>query len=140
LTSRSHRSAVGIYERGHLTADPASLETALPDALEKIADVLKVKAEAGLSYFSWPSTMAERLIFDAGRIFSLAELPTPEKATAVRMAALCLAVEADVLEHKDIGDRFRQVAVRITLLERRAAGELPTSEVILHAVDPPGDV
>jgi hypothetical protein len=79
--------------------------------------------------------VAERFQQSAGSIFARAERPTADKATAARLAALCLAVEADGLERKDIGDMFRQVAAGITLLERRAAGKLRASEVIMLALE-----
>ena len=103
---------VGVGLEGHLTADPESLEATLRETLEKLADTLRGKAGARLSYFSWPFTMAERLTCNARPIFSRAELPSPEKATAIRMAALCLAAEADGLERKDIGDGLRQAGGR----------------------------
>jgi hypothetical protein len=81
--------------------------------------------------------VAERLQQSAGPVFARAERPTTEKATAIRLAALCLASEADGIEHKDIGDMFRQVAVGITLLQRRAMNQWPTPEVIMLAVEQP---
>jgi hypothetical protein len=86
---------------------------------------------------SWRSAMAERLRHNAGPVFARAERPTLEKTAAIRMAAICLAAEADWMEHKDIGDQFRQLAEGITLLQRRATDQRHAIEVIMLAVEWP---
>jgi hypothetical protein len=86
---------------------------------------------------AWPVIVAERLQLSAGRVFTRAERPTTGKATASRLAALCLAREADGMERTNIGDMFRQVAAGITLLERRATDQCPASETIMLAVEEP---
>jgi hypothetical protein len=79
--------------------------------------------------------VAERLLKNARPVFDRSERPTPEKATAIRMAALCLAGEADGMKRADIGDMFRQVAEGITLLEQRATDAWNAPEVIMLAVE-----
>jgi hypothetical protein len=51
------------------------------------------------------------------------------------LAALCLALEADEMDRRDIGDMFRHVAAGITLLGRRATGQWPAPEVIMLAIE-----
>jgi hypothetical protein len=46
-----------------------------------------------------------------------------------------LAAEADDLGRKEIGDMFREVAVGITWLQKRACGDLPATEVIMLAAE-----
>ena len=53
----------------------------------------------------------------------------------IRMAALCLAAEADGMERQDIGDQFRQVAAGITFLQHRMAAKRQATEVIMLAVE-----
>jgi RecA/RadA recombinase len=125
--------AAGI-PAGHLTADPAALEATLQKAVRWLADALN-RRRAGLREASpWPSAVSMRLKQDAGPVFARTERPVPGKAPAIRIAALCLAAEADVMKLKEIGDMFRQVAAGITLLERRMAGERQAFEVIMLAV------
>ena len=67
--------------------------------------------------------------------FARTERLTPEKATAIRMAALCLAAEADGMERQAVGDQFRQVAAGITFLQHRLAAKRQAAEVIMLAVE-----
>ncbi len=79
--------------------------------------------------------MAERLQASARPVFTRIERPTAGKTTASRLAALCLANEADETEHTDIGDMFRRIAAGITLLEYRATDQWPASEIIMLALE-----
>jgi hypothetical protein len=57
-----------------------------------------------------------------------------DDATRLRLAALCLAYEADQLGHS-CAESFRRIAVGVTLLERRADGRAaPTETIILATV------
>ena len=126
--------ATGAGRAEHLTADPATMEATLLDAVTKLADALNEELADLPDAASWRSAMAERLRRNAGPVFARAERPTPEKTATIRMAALCLAAEADGMERKDIGDQFRQLAAGITLLHRRGAVERQAIEVIMLAV------
>lgn len=81
----------------------------LPDILRSAVDML-VKAlptDDGLTGLpSWPATAAERLLQNANPVFTRSERPAPEKTTAIRLAALCLACEADGIGREDIGAMF----------------------------------
>lgn len=120
---------------GHLTADPATMEATLQDAVTKLANALNEELADLAKLTSWHSAMAKRLRHNAGPVFARAEPPTLEKATAIRMAALCLAAEADRMERKNIGDQFRQVAAGITLLQHQATDKRQANEVVMLAVE-----
>jgi energy-coupling factor transporter ATP-binding protein EcfA2 len=60
---------------------------------------------------------------------------TPDTATALRLAALGLATEADVRDAKELGDTFREIAAGVTLLERRSTGDARVTETIVLAVE-----
>lgn len=83
----------------------------------------------------WTHTVADRLQRTAGPIFEGYAPITSSKATSIRLAALCLAVEADKLDEKRLGDRFRRIAAAITLLQRRSNGDDSPTEMILLAAD-----
>jgi hypothetical protein len=102
--------------------------------VNKIVNALNEKsADSGVA--GWAANVAERLRENAMPVFDRSERPTPEKATTIRMAALCLAGEADGIGRADLGNMFRQVAVEITLLEKRATDARYAREVIMLAVD-----
>jgi hypothetical protein len=119
---------------GHIAADPATLEAMLHESVKRLVTTLKKPADIPLATW-WPAVVAERLQAGAGPFFARTERPTAGKATASRLAALCLASEADEMERTDIGDMFRQLAAGITLLERRATDQWPASEIIMLALD-----
>jgi hypothetical protein len=58
---------------------------------------------------------------------------TADTATAIRLAALCLAAEADAISGDTAGNTYREIAAGITLLERRATGQAPVTETIILA-------
>jgi hypothetical protein len=128
--------AAGGSPAGHIAADPATLETTLQQSVTSLARTLDKQA-SGPRASSRPAIIAERLPQIAGSFLTRAEQPAAGKAAASRLAALCLASEADGMDRTDIGDLFRQVAAGITLLERRAAGQWPAFEVIMLAVEQP---
>ena len=139
MFTRTFTSAVrGIA--GHLVTDPATLEATLDKSVESLTSALNEYPPGACVAPSWCAIVAARLRQNAGPIFTRAEGPTSDKATAVRLAALCLAGEADGMERNDIGDMFRQLAAGITLLEYRATGKQPPCEVIMLAEEqPPSD-
>ncbi len=132
--TQAFTDVTGLNTVGRQTAEPATLEVTLQESLTEQGDVPD-EGPAGLSLRV--PVAAERLRQRAGPVFARAERPTPESATIIRITALRLAAEADDLQRKDIGDMFRQVAAGITLLERRATGELQAPEVIMLAFDQP---
>jgi hypothetical protein len=59
---------------------------------------------------------------------------TEVTATAIRLAALCLAVDADAREANQLGDIFRVLTTGVTLLERRGTGQAVLTKTIMLAV------
>lgn len=57
--------------------------------------------------------------------------PYADTATAIRLAALCLA---DVRKANQLGETFREIAAGVTLLERRATGQAIPTETIMLAI------
>lgn len=67
-------------------------------------------------------------------VFNRQQPLTPDTATSMRLAALCLAAEADQHNANQLGNTFREIAGGVTLLERRASGlAVPTEIIILTA-------
>jgi hypothetical protein len=123
---------------GVVTASPPGNPDLLPETLQRALQMLKdtLGVQPGVpGSASWASAVAERLERNAESVLSRAERPSRETSTAIRLAALCLAAEADDLGHKEIGDMFREVAVGITWLQKRASGDLPAAEVIMLAAE-----
>jgi len=67
-------------------------------------------------------------------IFTRQQPLTTHTTTAIRLAALCLAAEADAREANQLGDTFREIAAGVTLLQRRATGQAIPTETIMLAV------
>jgi hypothetical protein len=126
--------AAGGEPEGHIAVDPATLEATLHESVKCLARTLG-EPNSMRRASSWIAIVAERMQHGTEPVFARTEWPTTVKATASRLAALCLASEADAMERTDIGEMFRQVAAGITLLERRAADQWPASEVIMLAVE-----
>lgn len=103
---------------------------------DKLASALRAFKEligsgpGGVPEAPWAARVSERLI--------QAPLPihrAPRAVLPFRLSALCLAAEADAMEQRDLGDRFRELAAGATLLARRVAGDAPTSEVMLLSAE-----
>jgi len=75
--------------------------------------------------------VANRLAAVALPIFTWQQPLTPTKATAIRLAALSLAVEVGAV---DLAIPFLAIAVGVTLLERRTDGRAPLTETIILAI------
>ena len=88
----------------------------------------------GLVAVTWAIALADHLAEIAAPVFSRQEQPAPEKAAAIRLAALCLAAEANILDRADIGSEFGALAADVTWLEQRSSGTLPATEVIMLAM------
>jgi hypothetical protein len=127
-------AATGVGSTGHVTADPAAMDATLRHAANELADVINQKLAELPEAASWRLAMVEHQEQTTRAVFARAQPLTLELAAALRMAALCLASEADGMEREDIGHQYRQLAAGITLLQRRAAGNLPAAEVIMLAV------
>ncbi|RAY11905.1 signal transduction protein [Actinomadura craniellae] len=86
------------------------------------------------SSFGWAVTVAQRLSVLAVPVLDGRAALDSETATTVRLAALCLAVEALAVGRDDLGREFHAVAAGITLLEQRLCGEQPPTETIFLAL------
>lgn len=78
-----------------------------------------------------PTEVADRLADIAMPVFTWQRTLTPADATAIRLAALCLAAEADDAR---LAALFREIAAGVTLLERRTDGRAPLTETIVLAI------
>lgn len=133
--ARAFVAAAGVGEAKYLIADPSAMEATLFNSLKQMTVLLK-EDEGEIPEFSlWTQAAVQHLRREAGPIFARKQQPTPEKATAIRVAALCLAAEADGVERENVGDMFRQLAAGITLLEQRAMDIRQAAEVIMLAVE-----
>lgn len=91
-------------------------------------------APDGLTSPSWAHQIARNLQKISLPIFNGQQRLTMDTATAIRLAALCLAAEADVRHTNQLGDLFREIAAGVTLLERRATGQAALTETIMLAI------
>jgi hypothetical protein len=110
---------------------PTPLDVRVDDAWKAVAtarDTLTGPDE------TWFSTVADRLLETARPIFNREQSVTAHIATTIRLPALCLAVEAErTFSALELGARFREMALAITLLERYATGQQSPCETILLA-------
>jgi hypothetical protein len=89
--------------------------------------------------FSYPShSWAYRVVSNFEKmalpIFIRQHSFTSDTATALRITALCLAVEADTRGAHPVGNTFREIAAGVTLLERRLNHQTLPTETILLAI------
>jgi hypothetical protein len=77
--------------------------------------------------------LTERFAAAAHPVFHRHTQITSEKATALRLAALCLAAKADKARALEVADEYRMLAAGVTLLERRMNGESTANETIILA-------
>jgi hypothetical protein len=88
----------------------------------------------GAAPLPWAHQVVRNLQETALPIFTRQQRLTKDTATAIRIAALCLAAEADVRDAHQLGDTFREIAAGVTLLERRATGQAVPTETIMLAI------
>jgi energy-coupling factor transporter ATP-binding protein EcfA2 len=94
---------------------------------------LLIGATSAEVHIAWPVQVAGQLADYAGPVFAREQPITTDQATVIRVAALCLAAEADADSASDLGDTFREIAAGATLLERRMSGKASAAETILLA-------
>ncbi|GLY85720.1 NACHT domain-containing protein [Actinoallomurus iriomotensis] len=116
------------------TVSPDDCHRMLTDSVAEIQGVL-LKAPALLPSTLWAAEMAKTLEHVAGPVFDRSDDLTGSTATAIRLGALCLAVEADIRRRTGLGDVFRHVAAGVTWLERRRTGRSDAAEAIVIASD-----
>jgi hypothetical protein len=106
----------------------------LTDAVAEIQGIF-LKSPNLLPSTLWAAEMAKTLERVAGPVFERSDDLTERTATAIRLGALCLAVEADIRKRTDLGDLFRRTAAGVTWLERRRTGRSKAAEAIVIASD-----
>lgn len=84
---------------------------------------------------SWASQVAYRLEEAVAPIINRQRQLEPGAATPLRLAALCLAAEADACGAGWVGDKYRGIAASVTLLERRFRGLASAMETIVLVTD-----
>ena len=130
--SEEFAGLVGIADNGYLVSLD-TLADKTTDAVQALQAIVTSHSEsAGVL---WASAVTRRLRQTAVAVFVRREQLTPSGATSVRLAALCLAAEADAQDQRQLGDAFREIAAGITLLERRTSGDDPAPETILLATE-----
>jgi hypothetical protein len=112
---------------------PSNLRKSLRVALQKLSAAHPRHDDT--EPLSWADGVANFLQDTAGPVFERPEHLTPVLATSIRLAALCLATEANNLGDEQLGESLREIAAGITLLERRASGDAAATEMILLATE-----
>jgi hypothetical protein len=130
--STAFAEVAGISNRSYLV-DPNTLSQRLTHSVEAFRDTPAAHGPADES--SWPVRVSRHLLKAAIPVFDRQEQLTRSSATAIRLAALCLAVEADVANQGKSAEELRTLAAGITFLERRTSGDDPATETIILASD-----
>ena len=123
----------------HVAGISAMTRLVSPDTLtQRITDATRALQATQMPYPrtgspSWAATVGRHLQGTAIPVFNRQEQLTSAGATSIRLAALCLAVEADDLDQSKLGEDFRKIAAGVTLIERRANGDDPATETIILA-------
>lgn len=94
---------------------------------------LKRLLRPGVTPTEWADKVASGLEDNAVRVFDRTRPLTADLATRTRLAAMCLAAEADAHGGDPIGDTFRGIASGITLMEQRVTGRVAARETIILA-------
>ncbi len=119
-------AAAGIGATDHVVP-PGSL---VAEVQRACADV---RTESGPEA-NWLGESAARLEELAVPVFGRKRELTPGTATAIRIAALCLAVDAEALALSASAAAFRRVAAGVSLLELRRSSQTPATETIMLAI------
>jgi hypothetical protein len=83
---------------------------------------------------AWACLVAGNLERESLPVFTRQRGLTPNSATGLRLAALCLAAEVRAHDQFELGDAFHEIAAGVTLLQRRAGGQAPPTERIVLAI------
>lgn len=120
----------GAYRKSH----PVSLDS-ISIKLRTLAKTLQKPCNwlTGIGS-DWPEIVVRRLLETATPIFDRTRPLDDDTATAIRVPALCLAVEAEV-HALELGSIFREIAAGVTLLQGRKSGAVATPETIVLATD-----
>ncbi len=118
--------------KAHYVVAPDTLADKVHSGQQALVDLFGTPD--GAASRPWAHQVARNLQETALPIFTRQQPLTVDNATAIRLAALCLAAEADAREANQLGDTFREIAAGVTLLERRATGQAVPTETIMLAV------
>jgi hypothetical protein len=142
---RSDPSAA-LLERfsSHLIEMSGIATDAQPVSLDSLGDKVKMVLEAignlhgalsNRSKTAWLLEVARRLEASALPIFDRRKRLSPDDATAIRLAALCIAAEIPEQDkfhdEVDLQGLLREIAIGVTLLQRRQSGQVRPVEAIL---------
>lgn len=128
--SKAFTHVTGISGVSRLVS-PGTLAQRLTNAVQELQATQTPERSTGEP--TWAVTVSRRLQETASAIFNRQKQPTPSDVTSIRLAALCLAAEADALNQSQLGEGFREIAAGITLLERWAGGDDPATGTIVLA-------
>jgi hypothetical protein len=106
----------------------------LADKLRHSTNALAALARRNVLSSAWLETTSSALLEIGLPLFERRIAATEQTATAVRLAAACLAVEADAHSARAPAAEYYEIAAGTTLLERRHTGETVGSEAILVAL------
>ena len=118
--------------KAHYVVTPDTLADKVHNGQQALVDLLG--PPDGAAWRPWAHQVAINLQETALPIFTRQQPLTADTASAIRLAALCLAAEADAREANQLGDTFREIAAGVTLLERRVTGWAVPTETIMLAV------
>jgi hypothetical protein len=121
-----------VAETGISGGDQIVPPDSLADEVRDACAALSGKDGSG-SCPAWVRAVAGRLARLAVPLCTRVTTMTPGRASAVRVAALCLACEAEARHQTETAAAFRRIAAGITLLERRSTGVSRPTEVVVLA-------
>ncbi|WP_410626482.1 NACHT domain-containing protein [Amycolatopsis sp. cmx-8-4] len=116
-----------------LTEEAGAAAATAPQSPETLAGKVS-RAREHTTGSSWARQVAAKLELEARPVFARERPLTSNSATALRLAALCLAAEMRAHDQAELGAAFHEIAAGVTLLQRRAAGQAPPAERIVLAL------
>ena len=119
-------------DSAHYLLSPDSLAD---DARAAIAALRKRSVDSELPSALWARRATDRFEILVGPVLAREQPVEASAAPALRILALCLAAEADILESPDLRDTFSMIAATITWLERRNSGDEKPADTIVLALD-----
>ncbi|MFJ8959064.1 NACHT domain-containing protein [Lentzea sp. NPDC102401] len=129
------------FQQKPIVVSPGALADSTHHARRVLIDVAGVSAseeDEDEDVYEGPSAWASQAVFAledvAVPIFERKRDLTPDTATAIRLASLCLAAETPTLRTGVLSQTFRQIAAGVSLLERRMDGQAVCNETIMLSV------
>jgi hypothetical protein len=116
-----------------LTAAAGAAAATAPKSPETLAGAIS-RAREKTTGPAWARQVATNLELESLPVFARQRTLTPNSATALRLAALCLAAEMRTEDRGELGAAFHEIAAGVTLLQRRASGQAPPTERIVLAI------